>query len=879
MVTAGTEIMVGRSAQVARGLNTISANIVEQSDLLAQYGITVVQANGDLTSTYDVLKQLKPVWDELTDAERQSLGQSLAGKNQYRVLAAVMQNFEHAVEATETAVNSAGSAMRENAAYMESLESKSTLLKSTFQTLANDVIPKELIAKGLDVLDKFLKLLDTDLGVVFTRITMLTGIGWGFSSLASASKILPTIISQFGNFVKVITGAGTALVTFQSVALPIIAILTTLGTVIGLIIEKEIKNKQAIDEMSSSAIKFKESINGLNKSVTEEKAKIEATASSVDIYLKRIEELDKKLVLNNSEQAEYHSLLQKIVEVMPSVASSIDLQNDKIIGGTSAIYDQVEAWKKLAEQQFYQTKMADLYETKADMEFQLAEQRIKLVQKEAEYASVPATDVGVYGFWTQWTDPNEKKRKQLAQDISNTQTAIANLESQLQGAENKISSAENTIRSMFGTSSDTDTSDYPHRDRTPTGEGKEIRRRGRVGEETEETAEQAVGGIGTTTSNVVSSIEEKIEEIVFNLQDFISLSQSEIDLLESEYSLMEAQGASSEELNAKIKEIQDAYHSEAEILRTILSRAEEYNLTQEEINDIQTEINNRSIDWWNWQNKINNLLKDAETSTENIEENVDDIYARYEEGIAKLREEERERAANYKDDETYQYWNLQIQLIDEYIAQLQKSNEQLNEQLKLQEKLDNLARAKESRLLVYKDGTYQYIEDVDAVSKAARELSDVQREQALAKTIEDLEYTKSAYQAMAGAVEEGRLGSPSWANTYLRKLDRQGGWQEVFGYAGGTTSASGGLSLVGEKGAELRILNKGDGILPSNLTENLMRWGQMTPNQFKSNSIGGFGSNMAVTIQALNLPNVSNGADFVNYIKNHMFGKVLNLVH
>lgn len=744
------------------------------------------------------------------------------------------------------------------------------------------------------MLDKFLKLLDTDLGVVLTRITMLTGIGWGFSSLASASKILPTIISQFSNFAKLLSGAAItipdaaakiggltkAMAIFQSTALPIIAILTTLGTVIGLIIEKEIKNKQAIDEMSSSAIKFKESIDGLNKSATEEKAKIDATASSVDVYLKRIEELDKKLVLNNSEQAEYHSLLQKIVEVMPSVASSIDLQNDKIIGGTSAIYDQVEAWKKLAEQQAYQATMTDLYKNKADMEFQLAEQRIKLAQKEAEYANLPATDVGIYGFWTQWTDPNEKKRKNLAQDISNTQTAIANLESQLQNAQSQITNAEDVLRSMFVTSSNT--SNGYDRDRTPIGEGKSLYRRRRVGEEVGETIEALTGSTGSKSGGGISSVEKSIEEIVFNLQDFISLSQSEIDLLESEYSLMEAQGASSEELNAKIKEIQDAYHAEAEILRTILSRAEEYNLTQEEINDIQTEINNRSIDWWNWQNKINNLLKDAETSTENIEENVDDIYTRYEEGIAKLREEEREQAAQYETDETYRYWNFQIQLIDKYIELLQKSNEELNEQLELQEKLDNLARAKESRLLVYKDGTYQYIEDVDAVSKAARELSDVRREQALAKQIEDLEYTKSAYQAMAGAVEEGKLGFPSWANTYLRKLDKQGGWQEVFGYPGyakGTTNAIGGLSLVGEKGAELRILNKGDGILPSNLTENLMRWGQMTPNQFKSNSIGGFGNNMAVTIQALNLPNVSNGADFVNYIKNHMFGQVLNLVH
>lgn len=128
LVTAGTEIMVGRSAQVARGLNTISANIVANSGVLQKYGIQVKSANGDLKSTYDVLAELKPVWDNLTDAERQALGQTLAGKNQYRVLASVMQNFDHAVEATTTAVNSQGSAMEENAAYMESLN-KMGLLK------------------------------------------------------------------------------------------------------------------------------------------------------------------------------------------------------------------------------------------------------------------------------------------------------------------------------------------------------------------------------------------------------------------------------------------------------------------------------------------------------------------------------------------------------------------------------------------------------------------------------------------------------------------------------------------------------------------------------------------------------------------------------
>ena len=98
-------------------------------------------------------------------------------------------------------------------------------------------------------------------------------------------------------------------------------------------------------------------------------------------------------------------------------------------------------------------------------------------------------------------------------------------------------------------------------------------------------------------------------------------------------------------------------------------------------------------------------------------------------------------------------------------------------------------------------------------------------------------------------------------------------------YASGTLSAAGGLSLVGEGGAELRVLGKGDGIIPANMTKNLMAWGQFTPTQYAQQTANIGGQNMNVTIQALNLPNVSDGAGFVDYVKNNMFGQVLSLVH
>lgn len=50
-------------------------------------------------------------------------------------------------------------------------------------------------------------------------------------------------------------------------------------------------------------------------------------------------------------------------------------------------------------------------------------------------------------------------------------------------------------------------------------------------------------------------------------------------------------------------------------------------------------------------------------------------------------------------------------------------------------------------------------------------------------------------------------------------------------HANGTLNAEGGLSLVGETGMELRVLNQGDGILSSEITKNLMELGK-NPNDF-----------------------------------------------
>lgn len=88
------------------------------------------------------------------------------------------------------------------------------------------------------------------------------------------------------------------------------------------------------------------------------------------------------------------------------------------------------------------------------------------------------------------------------------------------------------------------------------------------------------------------------------------------------------------------------------------------------------------------------------------------------------------------------------------------------------------------------------------------------------------------------------------------------------GYARGTRNAINGLSLVGENGPELRVLNQGDGILPSGITDNLWRWGSMTPRDMLA-SLAQRVQNWAQTLNISNvtLPNVRDAQSFVSGLR------------
>lgn len=242
VVTAITE-QTRNASKSARAANTIFsrlAQVVDENSETGQklteiynsLGIALYDSSGQMRSTYDILADLASQWGSLDKNTQQYIAITSAGTNQLNNFLALMNNFDHATQATATSIDSAGSAMKENEAFQESLEYQTNNLKATFQDFANNVLDKEVITTVIKAGDAFLKLANTDIGQLITKVTLLGGLSWGATSLLHVTKLIPTVAGQFSNLGEAIAlaagGAGTfgeaiaAVGGAASVALPIL---------------------------------------------------------------------------------------------------------------------------------------------------------------------------------------------------------------------------------------------------------------------------------------------------------------------------------------------------------------------------------------------------------------------------------------------------------------------------------------------------------------------------------------------------------------------------------------------------------------------------------------------------------------------------------
>ena len=316
LMTAITEI--NRSgAKSARALVSVQSRLTQVLDeqsstgkaLVAIYnnlGIALKDQNGQLRPTFEIFKDLAEKWPTLTTNQRDYIALTQAGANQTSNFVALMDNFDAALKAEATAMKSSGSAARENAAYMESLEAQTTQLKATFQDFANNVIDKELVSSVLTLANDALGLLNTETGKIITQWGLLTGVLTGgiviYGQIAGKLLSAGSAVATLGKALS----AGTATATmFTSAALPLAAAIGAIAVAGWKVYEWYKETHQPLSEYTSQIESNNEQLEK-NQERLEEIEKLPWTEKTDEILAEKeaLEqqnaELEKNIELNKS---------------------------------------------------------------------------------------------------------------------------------------------------------------------------------------------------------------------------------------------------------------------------------------------------------------------------------------------------------------------------------------------------------------------------------------------------------------------------------------------------------------------------------------------------------------------------------------------------
>lgn len=218
LITAGTEVMPNQASKVARGWRTIGANILklaQDTDTLeaanGKVSVALKDSNGELRSTFQILQDLYPQWKTLNSEERSALALSLAGKTQTEVFQATMDNFTHAIEANETAMNSQGSAARENAKYLDSIQGRVKAFQSAWEQLSYHIISSDLIKNVVSLGTKIIKVIDNLVQGIGALPTAIGLVATAFGALKLA-KLIPQFLG-LSKVVEEVVVAENALTT------------------------------------------------------------------------------------------------------------------------------------------------------------------------------------------------------------------------------------------------------------------------------------------------------------------------------------------------------------------------------------------------------------------------------------------------------------------------------------------------------------------------------------------------------------------------------------------------------------------------------------------------------------------------------------------
>lgn len=810
-----------------------------------------------------------------------------------------MNNFKGVQKAYTLAMDSANSATDENARYMESINAHTQTLKATFQDFSRNVFNEEFVKRILDTANALLEFVNTPFGQAATRITLLSTALFGLGGILKSywkyfvqgSAIARAIRSLID--VSALSGPGiTGWEKFGAVLSKIgdrLKAIAPFAAVFALLVAAIKAGTKKLDDYNAALEKTAEIQEKISNTQTEYDELINKTGDLTEAEKKRLEVLKEILAAQEAAlEAAKKEKWEKWNALHGTGAKTVVGGAEGIGGGlgTGAVETVTADVSALSTYEGEITKIENAYNNGKISAGEYYAQLQEINKKYAESVEIirEAIDAGydVSAQQRQLVEAYDAVQAKLGITNSKTESYVEGLITEARQAGYTRESLYNLVAAQIRASN------------TGLNFTQQISALQQLGYQAGLTAQQvaaAVGSVGNPTQDA------RNRELTIR-------------------ALMQTNGMTREQAEAK------AYADTQHALWTAINKA---NPDAFSFPDVAVPEGDTAA-----EDERQAQIKSLEKERDAVQDVIDAINKKY----------------------------------DAQIEALEKVNDELEDEIELQQILEEMAKAKSTKKMVYKDGRFQYVDDLDAVATAQVKLDEYNRKKALKdqkefiekqrdaelagylekreileneikqlqdyndttssirqSAISDMESQASQAEAAAARIraaqtlqtstpssstsnQSGGGGSTSSSTSKphgggggkykpARQQTRGGGYMsesaavkkraaeilnsgkvysvsEAFrlakaGYASGTTGAAGGLSVVGEQGPELRVLNQGDGILPNQITKNLMAIGS-NPQLFMQQPKGSCST--IVNVANVTLPDVKDASGFVSGLKN-----------
>lgn len=343
-----------------------------------EYEYSAVKADGTMKDFSSTLEELRGCFDQMTQAERVNNAMAIAGQRGYNGLLAILNATDEDYSSLTASINScSGAAERMAKIKLDNLNGDLTLMNSAWDalktTIGEQFIPEmrglyQVGADVLGVLDGFVQEHPALLKAV-TAFTAVVGAATvGLTAYAAVTKVVQAL-----DLVALFTGP----------AAPVIALvggIAALTAAVAAFVTAANEGVPSVKELTQAARHMNEAIEEADAAYEQTATQTLATAQAAQTYIDRLEEMEAAAGGAVKGNQEYHNILALLTRTVPQLADHIDLENDAIEGGTAALRQHTEAWKKDAEAQAYQQYLNSLYDQYGAVMTEAAENSIKLTQ-------------------------------------------------------------------------------------------------------------------------------------------------------------------------------------------------------------------------------------------------------------------------------------------------------------------------------------------------------------------------------------------------------------------------------------------------------------------------------------------------------------------